>query len=325
MTMENRARIYLTVGLLLTSITTNGQYREQADEFLKNRVANVQEEQTLAILRAIEGDTDALDKVRSSRNAAYTAHENVEVAEIGDGLRLYRPRQPQDDELPLLVYLHGGGWTIGSLNSCAGFCAGLAATGSAAVLAVDYALAPEHPFPEGLNDCTKAVETALAYGRQWGCTGGVSVGGDSSGGNLAIATALRLKGRGIRSLVLFYPVTRAYPDGSQSWEDYGDGFGLDSRLMEAFNNAYTDEAHNKLVSVGDADDGDLASLPPTLLVAAERDILRDQGEAFASRLESLGVEVTREEIPGAVHLFITVPGQPSAFSRALQLTARFLR
>ena len=127
----------------------------------------------------------------------------------------------------------------------------------------------------------------------------------------------------IESLVLFYPVTKAYDDGSSSWNRYGSGFGLDTELMCEFNHAYVAGADplDKRISVGDCGDDILGRLPRALLIAAGRDILCDQGEEFARKA---GKRLTRIEFPGAVHLFITVPGQDKAFSTAVELASDFL-
>ena len=158
---------------------------------------------------------------------------------------------------------------------------------------------------------------------EWKCSS-ISVGGDSSGGNLAIATAMSFPESTFNSLIIFYPVTKAYADGSSSWKQFGKGFGLDSELMDAFNDAYTSDPHNPLVSPAEASDSVLSKLPPTLLVAAERDILRCQGADFADRLAHLGVERKYVLIPGSVHLFITVAGQPTAFSRSVKESSGFI-
>lgn len=192
-----------------------------------------------------------------------------------------------------------------------------------AVLAVDYRLAPEHGYPEGLDDCMAAVDTAAANLDRWKCSG-ISLGGDSSGGNLAIATAMSFPRDTFRCMVAFYPVTKAYADNSSSWKEFGDGFGLDSGLMEAFNEAYTSDIHNPLVSPAEASDDVLKTLPPTLMVAADRDILRDQGADFADRLRRLGNKVEYRLVLGSVHLFITVPGQAAAFGYAVSEASAFI-
>ena len=304
-------------------------FRREADEFLAAMPAGLQDAQADAVLRACEGDTEPLRAVRASRNTESPLPKGVEAEYITPTLRLYVPTAAARRPLPLLVYLHGGGWTFGSIRSCARFCGALAATGEAMVLAVDYRLAPEHPYPLGLDDCMEALATARRLaGERGGDSALVSVGGDSSGGNLAIAAVLRNAAEGgapIKSLVLFYPVVTARADNSSSWEAYGSGFALDGRLMEAFDRAYAPgREDDPMVSVSLASDEALAALPRTLLVAAERDILCSQGEEFADRLVSLGVDAHRELLRGSVHLFVTKEGQEHAFRRAVSLAADLL-
>ncbi|MDE7125104.1 MAG: alpha/beta hydrolase, partial [Muribaculaceae bacterium] len=126
------------------------------------------------------------------------------------------------------------------------------------------------------------------------------------------------------SMIVFYPVIKAFPDNSSSWNDYGVGFGLDSELMEAFNESYTSDIFNPMVSPAFAVDDDLKFLPATIVIAADRDILKDQGYEFAQRIKRIGVEVEYQVIPGSVHLFITVPGQPSAFNYSVTHTSEFI-
>ena len=125
------------------------------------------------------------------------------------------------------------------------------------------------------------------------------------------------------SLLLFYRVTKAFEDGSESWQQYGKGYGLDAEIMEAFNRAYTINADDRCsaISVGLCSDEELNMLPRTLLIAAERDILRDQGLNLAERMCG---KIQRIEYKGAVHLFITVPGQDTAFDRAVKDAIGFI-
>lgn len=302
----------------------NKVMRRDADEFLANMPPNLQRIQADAVNRAIAGDCSALDSVRNSRNAAPPLSPNVVTRMLTPRLRLYEPREAEGRVTPALVYLHGGGWTFGSLNSCARFCEAVAATGLVRVVAVDYRLAPEHPFPAATEDCVASFRVLHeSAGELHIDPDRISIGGDSSGGNLAIATALA-DSVGAESIVVFYPVVKAWTDGSQSWRDYGEGYGLDGALMEAFNRAYVGnscDSRNPGISVACASDSALQRLPRMLMVAAGRDILRDQGLEFAARL---GGRATRIEFPEAVHLFITVPGQNRAFERAVELTVSFL-
>ncbi|MDE5639781.1 MAG: alpha/beta hydrolase [Odoribacter sp.] len=304
--------------------------RKEADTFLAGMPHSLQARQAKAVRRAIQGDTEVLNHIRHSRNAPSPLPEGVSATYLTPRLRLYTPIVQAESARPVLVYFHGGGWTFGSINSCSRFCGELAAKAGISVLAVDYGLAPESPFPHGLNDCINAVRFAMQHAEEWGCASHlVSAGGDSAGGNLAIAVALSMLRSDtipLRSLVLFYPVTLAYADHSESWKRYGTGFALDSELMEAFNQAYAsrEASHHPFISVAHAPEELLSQLPPTLFVAAERDILCTQGKEFTRRLNQLGVNINRYEFPAAVHLFITVPGQPLAFNYALSLTASFL-
>ena len=299
--------------------------RTQADAFLRNMPSDLQHKQTLAILKAIDGDNSALMAVRNSRNTQPEYSDNVETRMLTETMRIYEPKKRQHKQLPVLLYLHGGGWTFGSINSCGRFCNALAASGAIRVIALDYRLAPEYPYPAGLNDCIGAVKYIINHADELQIdTSRITIGGDSSGGNLALATALSEACRGkIESLLLFYPVTKAFDDGSDSWRLYGQGFGLDAEIMEAFNRAYTinADARSTTISVGLCSDAELRNLPRTMIIAAERDILRDQGKELAKRMHG---KAQRIEYEGAVHLFITVPGQDAAFDRAVRDASTFI-
>lgn len=322
-----------TLSAFLVSVLAVGQnMRHEADSFIAGMPENLQSRQECAVREAIGGNLSLLESVRNSRNTAQTLPEGVSTIDIEGKYRLYRPVACGKDPIPVLVYLHGGGWCFGSINSCAAFCASLALCADVAVLAVDYPLAPEHPYPEALDSCLDALDFIHANAERYKLdTSAVSVGGDSAGGNLAIATALKLIDApcriSLKSLVLFYPVLRAWNDKSPSWEKYAVGYALDGGIMEAFNQAYVGAYDPKmpLISPLCADAGSLAKLPPTLIINAERDILCSQGEDMSRCLEKAGASVRREVFDGAVHLFITVSGQPTAFNRAVELTGEFLK
>ena len=317
----------------------------EADDLIDEMADGLQDHQADAIYHAMRGMGGELATIRNVRNSPSTSLGGVERIDIeGDGrargmkMRLYKPGKKTSKALPLLVYFHGGGWTFGGLESCASFCESLAATGNLMVLAVDYRLAPENSFPAGLNDCEGSVEYAMTHAEEWGSRPDlVSVGGDSAGGNLALASAMQLSDRKgvpakIKSIVLIYPVVKSYNDKSASWKKYSRGYGLDGRLMEAFNEAYAGGAgklnemmKNPKFSPAHAADSDLRKLPPVLMIAAERDILCDQGKEFAIHLKNLGNKVERIEFPGAIHTFATVKGQPTAFNKAVELTSLFIK
>ena len=298
--------------------------RVEAEAFRRGLPEGLQSSQKDAILRAIEGDCEALERVRHGRNSKPPLREGVVTRDLSPTMRLYGP-EGVGGALPLLIYFHGGGWTFGSLNSCGRFCDAMAASGKMKVLAVDYRLAPEHPFPEGLDDCVDAIEYAVRNSNRLNIDPAhISVGGDSSGGNLAIASALSDRCAGmIESLVLFYPVTKAFADNSLSWQKYGEGYGLDAEIMDVFNRAYAGDVdpYDERISVGMCDSKMLERIPRTLLVAAGRDILCDQGREFAAKV---GSRLMRIEFPDAVHLFITVPGQDKAFGESVSLATDFI-
>lgn len=301
--------------------------------FLEGMPAGLQESQAEGVRRASAGDYEALRNVRNSRNIAPELPEGIVVSEIGTSMKMFRSAAGVGCVRPVLLYLHGGGWCFGSINSCARYCAALAAESDIAVIALDYPLAPESPYPAALNACAEAFDYLVSHADNLGIDPRrISVGGDSAGGNLALALALAKGENGadsqpIRSLVLFYPVVYAGNDGSDSWRTFGEGYGLDSSLMDAFNRAYTVTAalEDPLISPIFATDESLRTLPPVLMVNAERDILLDQCNRMAARMKAAGCSLRREILPSTVHLFITVPGQPTAFRTAVTLSADFLR
>lgn len=301
--------------------------------FLEGMPAGLQESQAEGVRRASSGDYEALRNVRNSRNIAPELPEGIVVSEIGTSMKMFRSSAGVGCVRPALLYFHGGGWCFGSINSCARYCAALAAESDIAVIALDYPLAPENPYPAALNACAEVFDYLVSHADNLGIDPRrISVGGDSAGGNLALALALAKGENGadsqpIRSLVLFYPVVYAGNDGSDSWRTFGEGYGLDSSLMDAFNSAYIGGVgvEDPLISPIFATDESLRTLPPVLMVNAERDILLDQCNRMAARMKAAGCSLRREILPSTVHLFITVPGQPTAFRTAVTLSADFLR
>ena len=252
--------------------------------------------------------------------------EGVEAEMISPTLRLYRPRGGRN--LPLLIYLHGGGWVIGSIASCSAFCGAVAEKG-AAVLAVDYPLAPEHPYPAAPNAVAAVYREALASAAAWGCDPArISIGGDSSGGNLSLAASFLLQKEGLvpSALVLYYPVTEARADGTSSWREFATGCGMDAAFMDACNEAYVGrrDYRDPIISPVYASDDQLRRLPPVHILGADRDVLRDQGRRFAKRLKALEQSVRYELPVGTTHLFVTVKGQPAAFERAVDFAVEAL-
>jgi acetyl esterase len=236
-------------------------------------------------------------------------HEIRDLDAGGVPVRLYLPRAPQPP-LPLLIWLHGGGWVLGDLESHDNVCRALCNRADVAVLAVGYRLAPEDPFPAALDDglavCRWAVEHAGSLGID---ARRVALGGDSAGANLA-AVVCNLAPIDIAFQVLVYPVTDARC-ASASYTENGDGYFLTASSMRWFVDHYlsggSGSPDDPTVSPLLADDETLAAGPPTLVLTAGYDPLRDEGIAYADRLGDLGVTVSHVHFPGQIHGFFSLP------------------
>ena len=313
-----------TVGLRFAGRIAPGDRGDEGDRFLGGQPLGVQKAQADAVLQAVRGDPSALRRVRASRDVVKPLGPGVTRRMVRDDLCLYLPESGRAERT--LVYLHGGCWVFGSINSCSAYCMAVAKEG-VAVLAYNYPLAPENRPDAVVAGCRDAVAWAMDHAAEWGgAADRVSVGGDSAGGNLSLAVALTSPvERMPHALLLYYPVTKAWADGGDSWRRYGRGYGLDAALMEAGNAAYAgDDREDPLVSPACAADEALRRLPPCHVLAAAHDILLDQGRDFHARLQALGVTATHETVEGAVHLFVTVPGQPVAFRRAVAFALQWL-
>jgi acetyl esterase len=244
-------------------------------------------------------------------------------------VRVYRPANAPAPA-PCLVYFHGGGWVIGTLDSTDTICRAVANRAGCVVVSVDYRLAPEHPFPAPLDDCYAALVWVAEHGTELGTdTTRLAVGGDSAGGNLAAAVALRARdenGPALRLQLLVYPVTDHGYD-TASYRENGEGRLLTTDMMRWFWDHYlgsSGQGGNPLASPLRA--ADLAGLPPALVLTAEYDPLRDEGEAYAARLAEAGVPVTQTRYAGQIHAFWQMPGTfPAALEAADQAAAELRR
>lgn len=227
--------------------------------------------------------------------------------------RLYRPLQSRAGEvLPLLVYCHGGGWCIGDLDSYDVFCRQLANGAGIAVLSVDYRLAPEHPFPAGYLDVSLAVAWSIENADLLEIdAGAVALGGDSAGGNLSLAVAIKRRDEqmtpALRHLLLIYPCTQMLSD-RPSRETYGEGFFLDRDSLEWFFERYLPEGNVDDWRASPMNATSLAGLPAMSFVTAECDPLTDDAAAFAARCRSEGGDVVYREVAGMVHGFAILGG-----------------
>ncbi len=237
----------------------------------------------------------------------------IPVADGQIAVRIYTPKSPNNSAaLPLLVFFHGGGWVIGDLESHDRPARALAKAAGCIVVAVDYRLAPEHKFPTAAEDAYAATHWAAENAAALGADPNrIAVGGDSAGGNLAAVVALMARDRGgppLRLQLLIYPVTN-YSYDTGSYSENADGYLLTRDSMVWFWDHYLkapEDGTNPCASPLQA--LDLHGLPPALVVTAEYDPLRDEGEAYAGRLRQAGVPVESTRYPGMIHGFFQLAG-----------------
>ncbi|QRG70438.1 alpha/beta hydrolase [Brevibacillus choshinensis] len=217
-------------------------------------------------------------------------------------VRIYTPEG--QGPMPLFVYYHGGGWVIGDIQMTDASCRLLANRTGRVVVSVGYRLAPEHPYPTPVEDCYAALKWVHEHASDiHGNASNIVVGGDSAGGNLAAVVALKARderGPSIAAQVLFYPVTNL-DYTTRSYESFQKGFGLDRELMMWFGEHYVkgEDRVNPYVAPLLAED--LGKLPPAFVITAEFDVLRDEGLAYAKRLQEAGVRVESVCEEGLVH------------------------
>jgi acetyl esterase len=228
--------------------------------------------------------------------------------------------------LPVLVWLHGGGWVIGDIETADGTSRAIANGAGAVVVSVDYRLAPEHPFPAAVDDALAAVRWVADNAAELGVDPArLAVGGDSAGGNLAavVSQQLRDSGPAIAFQLLVYPVIDLSSERHrhESQRTNGSGYFLTHTQMEWFREQYLrDDADGDDPLASPIVAPDLAGLPPAFVVTAEYDPLRDEGEAYAARLRDAAVPTTLLRVPGVFHGFFSmiglVPGSADAVDAA---------
>ncbi|WP_428677710.1 alpha/beta hydrolase [Reyranella sp.] len=244
--------------------------------------------------------------------------------------RLYRPASAAADALlPALVYAHGGGWVFGNLDSHDVLCAQLALEAGIAVFHVDYRLAPEARFPGAFDDVVAALQWVAANGASVGIDPTrLAIGGDSAGGNLAAAASIWARDHGGPKLLmqlLAYPVTDAVAR-AESYRHFEDGYGLNAVTMEWFFDHYTpDKASRGDWRLSPLRAASLAGLPPALVVTAGYDPLRDEGRAYAWRLQQEGTQADLVEFGGMLHGFLSSPMLLHGARRGTTICAAALR
>lgn len=245
-------------------------------------------------------------------------------------VRIFTPETAARDDI--LLFFHGGGWVTGTIDSYSATCANLAEHTGRRVLAVDYRLAPEHPFPAAVEDCYGAAQALFTGQALPGLEpGGITLIGDSAGGNLAAAVSLMARDRGefkVDRQVLIYPATyNDHTDRSPfpSVRENGRDYLLTSKRITEYMELYLqDSGGENSPYFAPLLAGDLSNQPDTLVITAEFDPLRDEGEAYARGLRDAGARVVIRRIPDALHGFFSLPIKFDKVRACYELVRTFL-
>jgi acetyl esterase len=298
--------------------------------------------QTLLDAMAQLGGPELAEQTPADARAMYRAlaalEQGEDVHRVDDRLvpspagdipvRVYTPQPAVGEIHGVLVWLHGGGWVIGDIETADSTCRALANRASCVVVSVDYRLAPEHPAPAALDDCLAVLMWTVENAELLGVDASrVAVGGDSAGGNLAALVCQRVRdefGPDIDFQLLVYPVTDLTL-GHPSVDENAEGYFLTKRSMEWFVGHYLGDREAKDPAVSPLFAEHLGGLPPALVITAEYDPLRDEGEAYAARLREAGVPAELLRYEGQIHGFVGMATMLDDGKDALDRAAAALR
>lgn len=309
--------------IILSSFTLSEKDKinihNEAEDWIDDIPSGLQDRLSDAVSHAQRGFYNEINYFRNIPDTTSLQEYKVSFQDIKTGTHndiTARVYSPANKETCILIYFHGGGWSMGSIANTNKFCAALAATGDIKIYSIEYPLAPEYPYPYALNSCMDAVKTI------WESLGkplNLSLAGDGAGGNLALETFLALRkndapGVPINSIVTYYPLLKSSGElDSELKNKYGRNNGFDSRVWEAFVDAYKFSGDN-------LDSKEIPYLPNTLIISAGRDIVYGDALEFSKRNDN----VKLIEFSDALHGFITDGHQPTAFRLAVSLTSSFL-
>ena len=258
----------------------------------------------------VRASYDAMAQFREAQEEVHAVENRMIPGPAGEiPVRIYTPEGT--GPFPVLVYFHGGGWTIGTLDSHDDVCRALTNQAQCIVISVDYRLAPEHKFPAAVEDAYAATVWAAQNAASiHGDPARIAVGGDSAGGNLAAVVSQMARDKDGPKLVyqlLVYPATDYFIPGTASIRENANGYLLTLDSMIWFWNHYAtseEDAYNPMMAPLRAKD--FHNLPPALVITAEYDPLRDEGEIYAAKLQEAGISVTATRYNGMIHGFFSM-------------------
>ncbi len=287
---------------------------------------------------ALEPDLSGLLRMRRHLNAS-TLPPNVNNVAITNAsvpgepeipLRVYSPKTVDPKMvLPVVIYLHGGGWCVGSAANTDIISAGLCRYIPALVVSVDYRLAPENRYPAALDDVVAAILWVKKNAAKFHADPDrIYLAGDSAGGNLAAAAALRNNvggGPGISGMILFYPALNLYNSKTFSRERFGNGYGFDNVLFDAFVSCYVPDPRDRNRHFISPLFADMRYMPSALVVTAQFDPLRDDGLKFAERMKNQAKRVRYLCLRGMTHAYLETLALRSDFALTMNEAAEFVR
>jgi acetyl esterase len=301
------------------------QVAELLKMFEQRGLLPLEEQELMEARTAFESSAKVLSK---AENIVNTEDRYIKGFNDDIKIRIYSP--DKEGPLPVLVYYHGGGWVIGTIESHDALCHSLSYLAECKVISVDYSLAPENRFPVAVEDAYLAVKWLQDHTAELGIDKDrIAVGGDSAGGNLAAVVSYLANQRNelqISYQLLFYPSTGF--DFTESYEKYGDGYHLTKPLMKWFREQYLtsiEDTQNPLAAPMLIPDKDTASMPPAYILTAEYDPLCDGGEAFARKLQAARVATEYICYPGMIHGFLGMNAYLDDANLAIMEAAKHLK
>lgn len=310
--------------------TSHAVASQEARRFIESLPPDFAQAQLDALGKAVAGNSAKLNAVREGRKTPTEVRDDLYMLEIrkkfgetDSKIRLYLPKNPEGD-MAVVVYYHGGGWCINSVESCARICQDIAEKDNAIVISPDYRLAPEHPFPAANLDAIETLDWALANAEKFGGNPRkIFTAGDSAGGQLAAVAALA-RPKAVRGAILIYPALDLTEKKRPSRELFAKGFCLNGDLMDKFTAAYVPSAEQRATPEASPIFADKTDFPDALVISSQCDILRDEAEEFARELDAAKRSVRYVCVEGATHLFITQKGMDKAYARAAAEISDFI-